>query len=549
MDVSLHTRPFAAEANPPALSHVLDLVPGLVAYFDLDLHYRYANATYRQWRGLSADEVIGRPVREIVGERNYPLILTKLRQAAAGERVVYEYDIFDGANQRRVQGSYVPDFGAQGQVVGVLALVTDISTRDDLQQKIATSEAMFNEAFENAPIGNAIVDIAGRLIRANRAFAAMLGRSPEEMQDLNFREITHPDDLDADVELFRSVVSGESDGYFMEKRYLRRDGTFINGKLAVSVVRNDAGQAVRFLSHVEDISQQREAERRLMAANARLSLVTEAVRGGSWHMDVATLNFQTSEALAQFAAGQDAKPLDLDGYCALIHPDDLAKASLDPLLRGESDRSSVEYRLETPTGTHWMRCDRRLLRDADGNPEQIVGVSIDLTDEHERQMRAEVQASTDPLTGLLNRRGLEQRLMELPKECACGVLAIDLDGFKGVNDQLGHDAGDAVLVETAGRLRAMTRQSDLVARIGGDEFVLVLVGLDLPALEGLAERITGRLGEDFTACADSGACVGGSIGASWSAEPPVAIEGFLSRADAALYQAKAAGRGTWRLAS
>ncbi|MCC2976627.1 diguanylate cyclase [Sphingomonas sp. PL-96] len=533
--------------DAPTAARILDLLPGLVAYFGLDLRYRYANDRYAEWRSIPGREMVGKYVREIVGERNYPLIVSKLRQAAAGEPVVYEYDIFDGEQQRRVQGSYVPDVDADRKVIGIIALVTDISVRDDLQRRIARGEAMFNEAFENAPIGNAIVDVQGHLIRSNRAFAAMLGRTLEEMTELSITDITHPDDIDADLVLFRSVLNKERDGYWLEKRYVRKDGSCLYGKLVVAAVRNDAGDAVRFLTHVEDITQQREAERRLAETNARLSLVTKAIPGGSWHLDVATSRFETSEALAQFVCGPTSATMDLARYSSRIHPEDLVTADLGPLLRGDMDRSSVEYRLETIARTRWMRCDRRLLRDAQGHPEQIVGVTIDFTEEHERRALAEGQASTDPLTGLLNRRGLDQRLRDLPQECPCGVLAIDLDGFKQVNDQLGHQAGDALLTETAYRLRAITRTMDLVARVGGDEFVVVLVGLETSALQVLAERATVRRQEHFATIAGCGHHVGASVGASWSPQPPSSAGGILARAGAALYQAKAAGRGTLRV--
>lgn len=535
------------DPDAPTPAHILDLLPGLVAYFGLDLRYRYANERYAEWRSISGRKMVGKYVREIVGERNYPLIAGKLREAAAGTPVVYEYDIFDGEQQRRVQGSYVPDVDPAGKIIGIIALVTDISVRDDLQRRIARGEAMFNEAFENAPIGNAIVDLEGRLIRSNRAFAAMLGRSQEEMTTLSIVDITHPDDLHADLELLRSVLRKERDGYWLEKRYVRKDGSFLYGKLVVSVVRNDAGDAVRVLAHVEDITQRREAERRLIETNARLSLVTAAIPGGSWHLDIATGRFETSEALAQFVCGPASTALDQESYAARIHPDDSASVDLAPLLRGDVDQSTVDYRIETVSGTRWMRCDRRLLRDAHGQPEQIIGVAIDFTEEHERRTLAESQASTDPLTGLLNRRGLDQRLQALPQDCPCGVLAIDLDGFKQVNDQLGHDAGDAILTETADRLRTMTRATDLVARLGGDEFAVVLVGLELPALQALAERATARLQARFATASASDLRVGASVGATWSPQPPTSADGILARADNALYQAKAAGRGRLRV--
>jgi diguanylate cyclase (GGDEF)-like protein/PAS domain S-box-containing protein len=531
------------------LGRILDLIPGLVAYFGPDLRYRYANQTYARWRGISPEQIVGRYVREVVGERNYPLIVDQLGRALAGEPVTYEYHIFDNDHQRRVQGSYVPDVGEDRIVAGVIVLVTDISPRDDLQLRIAHSEAMFAEAFENAPVGEAMVGLDGRVIRANRVFAQMLGHTVEEMVGVSVASITHPDDIERDLRELRALIRNRRDGYQIEKRYLRRDGSSFQARLTVAAVRDDGGEVVRFFAHAEDVTQQREAERRLIETNARLSLMTEAVRGGSWHMNIAAEQFETSEALAQFVSGPGTQPYDLNGFIAHIHPDDQDKANLRSLIDGESDRSSVEYRLQTRDGTHWMRCDRRLLRDAHGNPEQIVGVTIDLTEEHERRTQAELQATTDPLTGLLNRRGLEQRLRALPDECACGVMLVDLDGFKQVNDHLGHDAGDTILVETAERLRATVRHDDLVARLGGDEFAVVLVGADLAGLKRLADRTIAALQGGFAACGNSDLRVGASLGATWSASPLVTERGVMARADKALYQAKAAGRGTWRLAA
>lgn len=529
--------------------HILDLLPGLVAYFGPDRRYRYANQTYARWRGIPPEQIVGRYVREIVGERNYPLIAEQLDKALAGEEVTYEYHIFDHDHRRRVQGTYIPDRAADGHVAGVIVLVTQISQRDDLQLEIARSEAMFAEAFENAPVGKVIVDTEGRIVRANPRFAAMLERPVPDLVAMSIVELTHPDDIEVDLRQLRETLLGRINGYSMEKRYVRADGSVVHAKLEVSAVRDDQGNVTHFFAHVEDITQQREAERRLVEMNARLSLITEAVRGGSWHMDVASGSFQTSEQLAQFVAGPGAAPYDLRQFSEHILPEDRPNADLRELIEGKRDRSSVEYRLQTHSGVHWMRCDRRLLRDAHGNPEQLVGVTIDLTEEHERRIRAEMDALTDPLTGLLNRRGLDHRLDALPADLACGVMLVDLDGFKQVNDTLGHDAGDAILVEAAQRLRGAVRHDDLVARVGGDEFAVVLVGADLPGLEALAERTVSALQGGFSAAGGSGLRVGASLGATWSASPLVTERAVMARADRALYQAKAAGRGTWRLAA
>lgn len=205
-------------------------------------------------------------------------------------------------------------------------------------------------------------------------------------------------------------------------------------------------------------------------------------------MDVSTDTFETSDRLAAFIGGPEAARLDLQRYLEKVNPEDSSAADLTPLLSGAVDQSVAEYRLDTVFGEKWMRCDRRLLRDTNGKPRRIVGVAIDFTDEHRRLEASERNAESDTLTGFLNRRGLANQYGRMTTASGIGVLAIDLDGFKQVNDIFGHPAGDAVLEETARRLRLCIRQTDLAARIGGDEFVLIIAG-DRQAVEDVAERV------------------------------------------------------------
>ena len=162
--------------------------------------------------------------------------------------------------------------------------------------------------------------------------------------------------------------------------------------------------------------------------------------------------------------------------------------------------------------------------------------------------KAEERALSDPLTGLANRGGFEAALAALiATDAGFALMHIDLDHFKAVNDTHGHAAGDAVLLSVAAAMRAETRRSDVVARVGGDEFVILLDGLlDRAALEGIGRRLIAAI-EKPVPFGEARLCVSCSIGTVLSddyirPEP----ERMLADADCALYAAKSAGRATHR---
>jgi diguanylate cyclase (GGDEF)-like protein/PAS domain S-box-containing protein len=546
MDIAPAPDRIADDPDLPTPQAMLDMLPGLVAFFGHDLRYRYANGCYMRWRGVDPEWIIGRHCSELVGAANYPLIRDRLREALSGTPVTYEYDLFEDGHARRVQGSYIPHRAADGRVLGVIALVTALSDRDDLRQRVEASEAIFDQAFCNSPIGMAVVEPSGRILRVNASFAAMLGRDVETLSGLHFRVVTHPDDLDADLDLFRETLAGLRDGYQLDKRYIRADGAVMYARLTITTAHDGTGSVSRMVAQIEDVTERRDAEQRLRRGAARLHLAMDAIPGGFWHMDVQTGVFETSGQLARFATGHDT-PLDLAGYCTLIEAEDLPRADLSPLLDGRVDCASAEYRLHTPRGVRWTRCDRRLVRDSRGRPEQVVGVVLDVTEERLRERAFETEAETDTLTALLNRRGFERRVLQSCDGRQGGLLAIDLDRFKQVNDGHGHAVGDQVLVAVADRLRRAVRATDLVCRLGGDEFLIAMPGASRATLGAAAERVSDALKAPLR-LPHAIVPLGGSVGAVWSAALTENLPALLACADRALYEVKAAGRGHWLLA-
>jgi diguanylate cyclase (GGDEF)-like protein/PAS domain S-box-containing protein len=199
----------------------------------------------------------------------------------------------------------------------------------------------------------------------------------------------------------------------------------------------------------------------------------------------------------------------------------------------------------------WLNISRVPM--VEGQPQRFVGIMVDVTERRRRDEHLRHQALHDPLTGLANRTQLIARLEEAlghaqREQGVVGLLFIDLDRFKPINDELGHDAGDAVLRELAARLHAQIRQCDLAARFGGDEFVLLLDQLDdIAAAEGVASRVLASLTQPVIVGTHA-LRVGASIGIAGGAGNALDAAGLMKQADEAMYVAKVEGGQRWHRA-
>lgn len=178
-----------------------------------------------------------------------------------------------------------------------------------------------------------------------------------------------------------------------------------------------------------------------------------------------------------------------------------------------------------------------VLTDDAGRPYAVACVGVDVTADRQREARLTHRADTDPLTGVAN-RGVLFDLLRARQAAGepCGLLFCDLDGFKAVNDEHGHAVGDRVLTEAAGRLAALVRLPQLVARFGGDEFVVVWPGATGADLAELAQRVAARLALPFAGPAGMlrlGVSIGTAVG-----RPGESADDLVARADRAMYGAK-----------
>jgi diguanylate cyclase (GGDEF)-like protein/PAS domain S-box-containing protein len=287
--------------------------------------------------------------------------------------------------------------------------------------------------------------------------------------------------------------------------------------------------------------------------NEKLLLLAQETAGIAYFVsDPATGRWESSPLLDQiFGINADFKR-DLTHWTTLIHPED-RQHTLDRYqeIIGSRERFLLEYRVIRPSDgeTRWVVARGDIESDNDGHSRYLVGTVQDITKRKADDEKIQQLAFYDPLTQLPNRQLLQERLkhsIEVERRGGkkLAFLMLDLDRFKSVNDSLGHQAGDELLQQVAARITALLRNVDMVARWGGDEFVVLLEDIaHSDDAARIAEAIITDLSKPFCLLQCDNVQIGTSIGISLYPEHGDSYEILMDHADAALYQAKDAGRG------
>jgi diguanylate cyclase (GGDEF)-like protein/PAS domain S-box-containing protein len=464
---------------------------------------------------------------------------------------------------------------------------------DHAKTAIEQSAARFRSVFERASVGIAMMAPDGRLIEVNHAFCAILGYRHEELIGLTVGAITHPADIEAELHFMQRMLAGEIESYNMEKRYLRKDGELAWVNLSVTNMARTQGEPDCLVSIAKDIQARKQAETSLAALRRDLERRVEERT-----MELRTANEMLSYSMAQQVRVQQALVKREAELSAVIENANDAYVCIDEAgvisawnqqaqeVFGWSAREAIGCRLDQLIIPPHLRSAHRagmqrylaggsstllnqrielpaIRRDGSDVPMEVRiqaintgGATIfsaflhDISERKQIEQAREREARHDPLTGLPNRRFLFEMLPQALARSdrsrnALVLLFLDLDGFKEVNDALGHAAGDQVLQEVARRLSEGRRKVDVVARLAGDEFTVVLEGLATDGRQNalaIAEKLLASLCQPF----QIGAAmirISASIGISFHLPGvDMSADALLKIADTAMYEAKHAGK-------
>ena len=344
------------------------------------------------------------------------------RTIGKGEEVVGEEIVIprSGKAQGTIRVNSSPICDRDGHVVAGVAVFSDITEDKQAQETIRASEERFRATFEQAAVGVAHLSLAGRWLRVNQRLCDIVGYSREELQEHTFQDITHPDDLDADLENVRRLLAGEVQTYSMEKRYLRKDGSFVWVNLTVSLVHEPSGAPKYRIAVVEDIEDRKKMESALRENEERFRLITENAHDLICMMDTEGRFVYVSPSYEVVLGYRTEKLLGMR-FTDLVYSEDLSQ------LEDWQHTTQFQFRAHKADRSWiWMEGSSYTVS-WHGEP-YVVGIARDVTErkrveEEIRQLNEELEQRVRERTGQLKQE--RATLNAILDNLAEGVLAAD----------------------------------------------------------------------------------------------------------------------------
>ena len=412
-------------------------------------------------------------------------------------------------------------------------------------------EEVGHEGGPAAPPRTITVDAAGRILTATPEAVSLLRQGGAPVVGSEFIHSIHPDDLQDGIETFVAVTATLGTTQSVRMRIRSEEGLYrwvelhgraelVEGAIHLTCSLIDVDDEVRSAEALA------ESERRfrMLAESTPVGVVRVDNRG---HIRFSNTAYHSISGLPKDRA---------DDWLELVHPDDLTRlvTRFERFMASE-DVFDEEFRIlpRDMAGQRSVRVVARQMRSHDGQITDIIASIVDMTDRVLLEQKLAHDATHDDLTGLANRAllrtHLEQRLRRARDASEpLAVIFIDVDDFKRINDSHGHTAGDEVLQRLADRVQSSVRPDDLVARFGGDEFVVVAdAGGGPDSVLSVAHRVQRALAQPFD-IVGTPISARASIGVALEAGRGASADALLSEADAAMYAAKSRGRGQIHIA-
>ena len=542
-----------AEEMAQRLAAIVEFSQDAIIGKDLDGAIISWNRAAEKMYGYTSTEVIGRdlslllPVERQAEQR---VIMERVQKGLAVESLETQR-LNKAGSVLEVSLSISPIKDASGRVTGASTIARNITAHKHADEQLKLQSAAL-EAAANAIV---ITDSHGSIMWVNGAFAKITGYSKEEVLGKNPRLLKSGNQIDSYyAELWSTISSGKVwRGEIVNRR---KDGTAYTEEMTITPVTRDSGNPANryFIAIKQDITERKKSEEALLFKTALLEAQAETTIDGilvvdeSDHIILANTQFGHQFGIPEELLHTKDDREVLDWVTAQVEDSDAFGKRVKHLYGHRSEKSRDEFALKN--GIIFDRYTAPLV-DSRGQYRGRIWYFRDITDRKVAEQRVQYLAYYDDLTGLPNRALLQDRLAKAVADARrqkhkVALLFLDLDGFKDINDSLGHSVGDLLLQGVAERLKKWGREQDTIARLGGDEFLVMLTHVrDVPDAAVATERLMDVINGAFV-IQGRNLNVSCSIGVSIFPEHGVDGETLIKNADAAMYSAKQSGRNNFR---
>jgi len=503
--------------------------------------------------GYSAEEVVGRPVHVLAPiERAHESdeILEKVKAGCEVKSVELVRLRKDG-REIVIHLTVSPTRDASGNVIGASAIARDVTEEKRSEAALRQSEEQYRILFESNPVAMYVYDLRNlRILSANRAAIDQYGFTEQEFLAKTVMEIRPEEDIPSLLQ----DMAAHTDG--LQKRgswrHRRKDGTILDVEIVCHPLNFRGTESILVAAH--DVTERKRAEQSLQQAEEKYRGIFEDSVIGIFQATLDRRLVSINRTLAQMHGYDSSEEMmeDVSMRSPQLFVDPSRMSELAQIVTDGGTARGAELEIYRRDGaTKWVRMNLRGIRDASGEVVLREGTVEDITEHKAATERIKFLAYYDALTELPQRALLQDRLEHAlaaarRRHEKIALLFLDLDRFKSINDSFGHSFGDIVLKAVAQRLKACAREQDTVARVGGDEFLILLDGVKDTADAAIAaERIMRAMNASLEVQGHSFS-VGCSIGLSMYPEHGMDGETLIKNADAAMYCAKEAGRGNVR---
>lgn len=545
--------------NQERLNQVLNSAGEGICSLDAEGKITFANQAVTRMTGWKYAELIGRPMHSTLHQPRadgspYPeeeCPICKTWQIGLDQTVTD--DVFWSRNLSSFPVEYVSTPIYDGnQLAGAVVVFRNVTEYRRAAEALRESENFSATIFTSVNEGIIVFDRELRYKAWNTVMEELTGLTSDQIVGRSALDLFPQFMLPGIDRLLVRALRGER--VTSQDTHFQVPQTGKEGWMSATFSPHNSpeGETIGVVGIVRDITARKLAEQDLRASEERYALAANAANDGLWDWDLKSNSVYYSPrwmSMLGYESGELGSTT--EAWFSRIHPEDLPhfNASIGKHIQGETAYFESEHRMQHQDGSYrWMLTRGLAMRGPEGEAYRMAGSQTDITERKRAEEQLVFDAFHDGLTGLPNRALFTDRLgraLERAKrrdDFTLAVLFLDLDRFKIVNDSLGHMTGDQLLIGVARRLQAILRQVDTVARIGGDEFVILLEDIeDVAHATQTAERIQAQLREPFI-LDDNEVFTTASIGIAVSTTGYDRADDIMRDADIAMYRAKALGK-------